>query len=53
MFVEDIIKKLDELKAEGKVRDWDYYQEHEDEEAAAHQDGFIWVDEIDEWVRVD
>lgn len=41
MFVEEIIAKLDELKAEGKVREFDYYKGKEDEEAAAHQDGFI------------
>lgn len=53
MFVEEIIEKLDELEAEGRVRDFDYYQGVKDEEAAAHQDGFIWVDEIDKWVKLD
>jgi len=29
------------------------YEDHEDEEAAAHEDGFIWVEEVDKWVKVD
>jgi len=53
MFVNEIIEKLEELKEEGKVREWDYYEGHEDEEAAAHEDGFIWVEEVDKWVKVD
>lgn len=53
MFVQEIIEKLEELEAEGRVRDFDYYQGEEDEEAAAHEDGFMWVDEIDKWVKVD
>lgn len=49
MFVEEIIAKLDELEAEGRVRDFDYYENEQE----AYEDGFIWVDEISKWVKVD
>lgn len=48
MFVEEIIKKLDELKAEGRVKNWDYFED----EKEAFQEGYIWVDEIDKWVKL-
>lgn len=53
MNVQEIIAKLDELKEESRVRDWDYYKGEDNEEAAAHEEGFIWVEEIDKWVQVD
>lgn len=49
MFVEEIIAKLDELEADGRVREWDCYENEQE----AYEDGFIWVDEIDKWVKVD
>lgn len=53
MNVQEIIAKLDEMEAQGRVREFDYYQDQEDEEAAAYEDGFVWIDEIDKWVKVD
>ena len=49
MFVDEIIARLDELKEEGRVKDWDYFED----EKEAYGDGFIWVDEIDKWVKLD
>ena len=49
MFVDEIIEKLDELKAEGRVKEFDAFED----EKEAFQEGFIWVDEISKWVKLD
>lgn len=49
MFVEEIIERLNELKVEGRVKDFDYFED----EKEASQEGYIWVDEISKWVKVD
>lgn len=53
MNLEEVIAKMVELKEEGRVRAFDYYEGKDDEEAAAFEDGFTWVDEIDSWVKLD